>query len=168
MPSLEEKLVEHLDDAHAMEQSVLRMLDGLIRSTEDAVMRGIYEQHKTETERHRDRVQECLRAHGEEPSKTKELGGMLGALVKMPIDMARSEHAAKNARDAYATEHVEIASYELLERLARKAGDARTAQVATENLLDEQAMAQRITAEWDHVLDVALAEEHVEVAGAPR
>ena len=31
MTALEEKLVEYIDDAYAMEQNVLRMLDGMIR-----------------------------------------------------------------------------------------------------------------------------------------
>lgn len=60
--------------------------------------------------------------------------------------MLRSDKAVQNARDAYATEHVEIAAYEILECL-----------VARENRAEEQAMAGRIAANWDRFLDLALA-----------
>jgi ferritin-like metal-binding protein YciE len=35
MTKLEEKLVEYIDDAYAMEQNVLRMLDSMIGTTKD-------------------------------------------------------------------------------------------------------------------------------------
>ena len=35
MTAIEEKLVEYIDDAYAMEQNVLRMLDGMISTTDE-------------------------------------------------------------------------------------------------------------------------------------
>ena len=35
MSTVQEQLIKHLDEAHAMEQSVLRMLDGMISTTDD-------------------------------------------------------------------------------------------------------------------------------------
>jgi hypothetical protein len=37
--AIEEKLVEYIDDAYAMEQNVLRMLDGMIVTTKDPQMK---------------------------------------------------------------------------------------------------------------------------------
>ena len=161
MATATEQLVKHIDEAYAMEQSVLRMLDRMIDQTEDPEMRGHLEHHKRETEQHAQRLKERLEAHGESPSLVKEAGGILGALMKGVVDLARSEKAGRNARDGYATEHMEIASYQLLERVATRAGDEKTAEVARQNRTEEQWMANRIEESWDKVADLSLHEEGV-------
>lgn len=83
--------------------------------------------------------------------------------MKGVVDVVRSEKAARNARDAYATEHLEIAAYQLLERVARRAGDEETAEVARLNRKDEESMAKTIDANWDHFVELALREAGVKV-----
>ena len=86
---------------------------------------------------------------------------MVGALMKLPLDMLRGEKAARNARDGFAAEHMEIASYELLERVARKAKDSKTAAVARQNREEEEAMARSIGAKWNKIVELSLKEEGV-------
>ena len=161
MSAIEEKLVEYIDDAYAMEQNVLRMLDSMIGTTEDPQMKRALERHRKETERQAERLVECLREHGASPSRVKQAGGIMGALMKSVVDLARGDKPGRNARDGFATEHMEIASYELLERVAKRAGDRKTAKVARQNREEEEKMARSIASKWNRVVDLSLKEEGV-------
>ena len=157
----EEQLVKHIDEAYAMEQNVLRMLDGMIKTTDDSEIKEELRHHKLETERHAERMKERLEAHSATPSMVKEAGGIAAALMKTVFDLTRGEKAGRNARDGYATEHLEIASYQLLERVAQQAGDEETAEAARQNRKDEEAMAKKLDAHWDKFAELSLKEEGV-------
>src|SRR5205814_438880 len=161
MTAIEEKLVEYIDDAYAMEQNVLRMLDGMIGTTEDPQMKRALERHKKQTEKQAERLEECLSEHGASPSAVKEVGGVMAALMKGVVDVARGDKAGRNARDGFATEHMEIASYQMLERVAKRAGDKHTAAVARQNREEEEAMARSINAKWNKIVEQSLKEEGV-------
>jgi ferritin-like metal-binding protein YciE len=160
---LKEQLIKHIDEAHAMEQNVLRMLDGMISTTDDPEILDALEHHKMQTQGHADRMAQRLEAHGASPSTVRQLGGVLGALAKMPLDLVRGEKAGRNARDGYATEHMEIAGYELLRRIAQKAGDEETATAAQEIIAEEKAMASLIEQNWDKFAELSLQEEGITV-----
>src|SRR5438132_863166 len=95
---LQEQLIKHLDEAYAMEQSVLRMLDGMISTTDDPEILDALEHHKLQTQGHADRIQARLEAHDATPSGMRQVGGVVAALAKMPLDMVRGEKAGRNAR----------------------------------------------------------------------
>jgi len=161
MSTVNEQLIKHLDEAHTMEQSVLRMLDGMISTTDDPSIVQELEHHKIETEGHALRVRERLEAHGAAPSAVKQAAGILGALAKLPLDIVRGEKAGRNARDGYATEHMEIASYELLKRIAQRAGDDETVAACDEILAQERTMAETIASNWDTFAELSLRESGV-------
>jgi ferritin-like metal-binding protein YciE len=158
MTTVNEELVKHIDEAHAMEQNVLRMLDGMISTTDDPEILRELEHHKVETEGHAEQMKTRLAAHGATPSMVKQAGGILGAFAKLPLDMVRGDKAGRNARDGYATEHMEIASYELLKRVARRAGDEETAAACDEIIAQERAFAETIAANWDRFAELSLRE----------
>lgn len=162
--TIEGKLHSYIRDAHAMEENVLRMLDSMISNTGDPTIREQLEHHKSETEQHVDLLSKRLDALGlEGTSAVKDAPAILGAVAKGLGDSMRSDKPGKNARDGYITEAMEIAAYELLERLATRAGDTETAEVARRIRQDEISMREKIEKNWDRVLDLTLEEEGVEV-----
>jgi len=163
MDQLKAQLIKHIDEAHALEQNVLQMLDGMISTTDDPEILDALEHHRLQTQNHADRMAQRLEAHDTAPSTVKQVGGVLGVLAKLPLDFVRGEKAGRNARDGYATEHLEIASYELLRRIARMAGDEETAAAAAEIIAEEQAMAKVIEEHWDKFVELSLREEGVRV-----
>jgi ferritin-like metal-binding protein YciE len=163
---LRAKLIDYVQNVHAMEQNVLLMLDSMIVTTNDEEIVRLLKRHKEESRRQQQRLGERLKALGGGPglvSVGKDLAAIGAAQAKGLADVLRSDKPVQNARDAFVTEHLEIAAYELLERLAERAGDEETAAVARENRAEEEAMAERIAENWDRFLDLALAEQGIRV-----
>jgi ferritin-like metal-binding protein YciE len=163
MADLQSQLIKHIDEAHALEQTVARMLDGLIASADDPEVIDRLEHHKLETQQHESAMRRRLEAHGAQPSMVRQAAGMLEAMFKMPLDLMRGEKAGRTARDAYTTEHLEIASYELLRRVAERAGDEETAVACRDILEQERAMATYIEENWDRFAELSLREQGVPV-----
>ena len=163
---LRAKLIDYVQNVHAMEQNVLLMLDSMILTTKDEEIVRLLKRHKEESRRQQQRLGERLKALGGGPglvSVGKDLAAIGAAQAKGLADVFRSDKPVQNARDAFVTEHLEIAAYEMLERLAERAGDEETAAVARENRAEEEAMAERIAEKWDRFLDLALAEQGIRV-----
>ena len=162
----QEKLIDYIEDAHALEQHVKVALDAFISTAPEVPeLQDPLRHHREETDQHLARLEDRLAAYGRTPSKVKDAGMMFGASGLGMLSVLRKDNAGKVARDGYTAEHLEIAAYELLERVAKRAGDEQTAEVARRNRADEQAMADKLAASWDLALDVSLAQEGLH--GAP-
>ena len=98
----------------------------------------------------------------------EDLIGQALAFSKTPLDLLRGsggeEKVLKNAKDACATEALEIATYTAIERLARAVGDDETADLAQRILADEERMLQRIMREIPKLTDAVV---RAEVKGQP-
>jgi ferritin-like metal-binding protein YciE len=68
---------------------------------------------------------------------------------------------AKLAGFSYAFEHLEIAAYELLKRVAARVGDEQTVAMAEKILLQERTAAGRIHSLFDYALEASLHEAGV-------
>src|SRR5829696_1797678 len=137
------------------------MINNTTSGSEDPQVKEMLEDHRRETEEHERRLRERLEAMGRRTSARKQAQAVGAALLKGVGDVARGDKAGKNARDGYTAEHMEIAAYQLLERLADKAGDTETAEVARQNRADEQEMARRIDASWNRTLELTLQENNI-------
>jgi ferritin-like metal-binding protein YciE len=165
MTTIEDQLISYLTDAHALEQHVDAVLASALKMDLVPEVRDPVEHHKEETQRHLTLLEERLEAHGASSSKVKDAGMSIGALGLGLFQRMRSDSVGKLARDAFVAEHLEIAAYEMLERVADRAEDKETGDVARRNKADEQAMAAKIASLWDLAVDLSLKEEGVE--GAP-
>jgi ferritin-like metal-binding protein YciE len=74
---------------------------------------------------------------------------------------AQPDTPAKLAGFSYAFEHLEIASYELLRRVAGRAGDPETEAAADTILGEERAAADKVYAAFDAAVDAALEAQGV-------
>ncbi len=162
---LQRKLVEYVQNVHAMEQNILLMLDSIILTMEDPDLTAMFRAHKEETRRQERGLNDRLKALGGLglASTGKDLAAIASAQAKGVADLWRADKPVRNARDAFVTEHLEIAAYEVLERLAERADDPETAELARENRAEEEAMAQRIASNWDGFLDLTLAGQGIVV-----
>jgi ferritin-like metal-binding protein YciE len=168
----EQKIVQYLDEAHATELSLTRVLQSQIGMTPEGGVRAALEQHLGETRSHAERVKSRIDrlqsgARGNPLQAwvglTETVVGQAVALGKAPLDALRGtgaeEKVLKNAKDDCATEALEIATYTAIERLARQAGDEETAELAASILVDERRMLDRLLDEIPKLTDaVARAE----------
>ena len=164
MDDVQGQLVKHIDEAHTMEQTIRRLLDGLLQTSDDPEVVDRLDRHRLDTHQHAATMRGRLEAHGAQPSLARQAIGLLEALAKLPLDLMRGEKAGRNARDAYVAEHVEIAAYELLRRIAERAGDEETAAACVEILEQERAMARFIDDNWDRFAALSLQEHGAAVA----
>lgn len=150
--------VRYLQSAHAMEQQSLDSIESLARQTEDDQFEQALALHANQTRDHLQLLERRLEALGEATSAMKDTQNKLMAAVSAATAAMRPDKEGKNARDVYVTAHFEIALYEMLERLARRAGDEETADLARLIRHNEEAHAHKIVAMWDHFVDLSLRE----------
>ena len=101
---------------------------------------------------------ERLHARDARPSRFQNTALRLGAVNLGVFFAAQPDTPVKPGGFAFAFEHLEIAAYELLRRVADRAGDPETAAVDDRIAVDERCAAERIAATWDAAVDVTLGE----------
>ena len=167
MSTSDQKVLQYLNEARAMELSLVRVLQSQIAMTPDGSYRDVLERHLGETRDHAERAGTRLEALGHRGDPLTAAVGVVETVIgqalaigKAPFDMLRGsggeEKVLKNAKDAYATEALEIATYTALERLARSAGDDTTAQLAQSIRSDEERMLARVLREIPKLTDAVV------------
>jgi ferritin-like metal-binding protein YciE len=165
-----QKIVQYLNEAHASEVALVRVLQSQIAMTPRGSYRSALETHLSETRDHARRVEKRLGELGQgwNPLQTvvgaaESVVGQALALGKTPLDLLRGtggeEKVLKNAKDAAATEALEIATYTAIERLAERTGDDKTAQLAASIRADEEQMLERVLREIPQLTDAVVSAE---------
>jgi ferritin-like metal-binding protein YciE len=153
-----QKIAQYLGEAKASEDALVRVLQSQIAMTPAGSYRSGLETHLEETRDHSRRLSSRISelAGGRDPvglfvGLAEEMVGQTLALAKTPLDLIRGsggeEKVLKNAKDAAATEALEIATYTAIERLASSLGDQETARLASRIRRDEEKMLALILQE---------------------
>jgi ferritin-like metal-binding protein YciE len=167
MNNAQQKVVQYLEEAHATEHALVRVLQSQIAMTPRGSYRSGLETHLGETRDHAARVADRLGALGHGSNPLMAVVGLAETVLeqalvvgKTPFDLLRGssgeEKVLKNAKDACATEALEIATYTAIERLARSVGDDETAALAASIRADEEKMLERVMREIPRLTDVVV------------
>jgi ferritin-like metal-binding protein YciE len=152
---LGEQVNTYLADVHALEGQSQKLLEKSTEMDVPEALRSTLSHHLQETEGHLRKIERRLDDRGSTPSAIKDAALRLGALNWGVFFAAQPDTPAKLAGFVYAVENLEVAAYELLLRVARRAGDAETVSLAESILGEEKSAAQAVADQWPVSMTVA-------------
>jgi ferritin-like metal-binding protein YciE len=162
---LSEQVNKYLADAHAIEAQAIELLSKAEKVGGDPQLQKVYGEHLEESRQHQRLVAERLTARGGKPTALKDAAMRLGALNWGLFFSSQPDTPAKLAGFAYAFEHLEIAAYELLQRVAERDGDRETVELAGRLGEQERAASRKVAAGFDIAIEASLRDLGV-VVGA--
>lgn len=163
-----ETLIGWLNDAYAMEKSLVQVLENHADDVKDRPeMYRKIAQHLEQTKMHAERVRECVERLGGSVSTVKTAMGTVTGFFQGRSTGASPDELVKNALSDYAAEHFEIASYRALITAARLLGENQVVQVCEAILRDEQDMANWLEQNLPNVVQEYLNVQTAVGAGSP-
>lgn len=156
---LDGALMGYLSDAHAIEAQSMTLLHGAVDRSGDERLSRIYAEHLEETRQQSELLEQTLKSLDSSPSALKDAAMRMGALNWSAFFQMQPDTPVKLAAFAYAFEHLEIAGYEQLLRVAGRRADARGTDAARRILAEERTAAERIAAAFPIALRASLPRE---------
>ncbi|RFS84600.1 DUF892 family protein [Actinomadura spongiicola] len=162
MTTIDRQLIGYLKDAHALQQHVQAALSELLTAAADEPeMCGPLGRYAERSRAHTRAVEARLRAHGSAPSLVRDAGMLFAAVVEGGLGRSRRDPVGRHMRDAYVAVHLQIAAGEMLRRVAERAGDPETAEVAAAMCDDASMMSRGLSDRWDLAVDMSLRQHGV-------
>lgn len=153
---VESHLVDYLADVHAIEGQSIELLDKGAGIAGDAELAKLFADHLEQTRSQRSAIAARLEAHDASPSRFKDAAMRVGGLNLGAFLGSQPDTPVKLAGFAFAFEHLEVAAYEQLMRVAVRAGDDETVRIAGRVLEQERAMAAAVRAHLPHAVEATL------------
>jgi ferritin-like metal-binding protein YciE len=160
--SLEEQVTKYLTDAHSIEEQALVQMEQAPRMAGDPELAKIFSEHLAETREHEQAVRAELKRRGAEPNTVKDVAGKLGGWGMVLFARLNPDTPGKLVVHAYSYEHMELAAYELLKRMAQRAGDQHVVELCERLGGQERAMADRVAERWDRAVEASLRDKGAE------
>jgi len=166
----QQKVLQYLNEAHATEHALARTLQAHIAVTPRGSYRSGLERHLGETKSQAERLERRMNELGISRNivqmglgLVESIVGQALAISKTPVDLVRGfsgeEKLLKNAKDECATEALEIATYDAIERLALDVGDEETAKLAAAIRDEEERMLANLRREIPKLVDAVVRSE---------
>lgn len=176
MTTAADKILQYLEEIHALETSLVSTLTAHIAMTPRSEYRDLLERHRYETRTQVQRIEQRLGELGQESSFLHVVydtaQGVVGqgvALAMAPLSLIRGtggeEKLLKNTKDEAASEALEIASYDALEAVAEAVDDEKTAVLAREHRTQEELFLKDLRAQ---IPALACSVIEAEVEGHPQ
>ncbi len=165
----EDRMIQWLRDAHAMEEQAMTLLNAQIGRIENyPELKQRLEQHLSETEGHVEKLEQCIERHNGGASAVKDTIAKMTAFAQGASGLFVGDEVAKGTLANYTFEHMEIASYRMLMAAADEVGDQETRRVAQDILREEEAMAKWLEDHLDEITRAYLERENTPKATAKR
>jgi ferritin-like metal-binding protein YciE len=158
----QEQLTKYLTDVHSIEVQALTQLGAAPGIAGDERLAEAFRDHLGETREHERLVRERLEARGADSSTLKDLAGRAGGWAMIAFARINPDTPGKLTAHAYSYEHMELAAYALLARVAERAGDQPVVDMAHRIGAEERAMAERLAARFDVAVDASLRDKQAE------
>jgi ferritin-like metal-binding protein YciE len=152
----DEQILKYLTDAHSIEVQALEQMRLAPKIADEPSLSAIYAEHFTETQEHERLVRAELQRRGASASAIKDVAGRAGGWGMVLFAKLNPDTPGKLAMHSYSYEHMELAAYELLRRVADRVGDTAASDLAQRIGGDERRMADRVAEHWDAAVDASL------------
>src|SRR5215210_1062605 len=157
--TLDEQLTKYLTDVHSIEVQALAQLKTAPDIAGDERLAAVFREHLDETREQERLVREELDAWGADTSSLKDIAGRVGGWAMIAFARLNPDTPGKLTAHAFSYEHMELAAYELLARVAFRAGDDPVVQLARTIGAQERAMGERLAACFDQAVEASLREK---------
>jgi len=158
MTRMREQLTHYLTDAHAIEVQAIAQLRPAVDVAGDEELAGAFRDHVAETEGHERTIRGLLEARGESPSRVEDLLMQIGGQGFLLFARLQPDTPGKLLAHSVSYEALETASYELLARVAERAGEEEAAAAARRIRDDERRMGERLERLCDRSVEASLRE----------
>jgi ferritin-like metal-binding protein YciE len=157
--TLDEQLTKYLTDVHSIEVQALAQLEEAPKIAGSGRLANAFAEHLEETRGQESLIREALEQRGADTSKLKDIAGRAGGWAMIAFAKLNPDTPGKLTAHAFSYEHMELAAYELLTRVAERAGDDGVIQMAQQIAPQERAMAERLAACFDEAVGASLREK---------
>ncbi len=156
---LNEQVAKYLADAHALEQQSITLLERASEPDSGELV-PVYQTHLAQTRAQAAAIAARLAAIGADASSLKDAAMHAAGVNWTTFFEAHPDTPGKLAAFVYAFEHLEIGGYEQLKRVAERAGDGATADLAERILREEHEAATGLRERFPEAAELALARAH--------